>query len=132
MFFRRHSTEGAKQSLGQLGERCAAKFLQKKGLRVIAKNWQCRCGEIDLVCQDDGELVFVEVKTRYDKPGVERYLFENITGHKRHKLRLLAELYLLKHCKQQPRPPVRIDAVGVIICPAKKRALSITHYVAAV
>jgi Uncharacterised protein family UPF0102 len=50
--------------LGRLGEALAASLLEAAGLRVVARNWRCREGEIDLVAAGPGLLVFCEVKTR--------------------------------------------------------------------
>jgi len=52
------------RKLGKLGEEEAEKFLKKKGLKSVGKNFHCRWGEIDLVMKDGKTLVFVEVKTR--------------------------------------------------------------------
>jgi putative endonuclease len=41
-----------------------ASWLEAHGLRVLARNWRCPYGEIDVIAEDAGELVFVEVKTR--------------------------------------------------------------------
>lgn len=49
---------------GTRGERAAEKFLQKKGLRVVARQFNTRWGEIDLIALDGDTVVFVEVKTR--------------------------------------------------------------------
>jgi putative endonuclease len=42
----------------------AARFLRRRGYRIIQRNWRCAAGEIDLVCADGPTLVFVEVKSR--------------------------------------------------------------------
>jgi putative endonuclease len=52
------------RALGAEAEARAAEFLQRKGHRIVARNWCCRGGEIDLVCDDKGTLVFVEVRAR--------------------------------------------------------------------
>ena len=49
---------------GKIAEDQACLFLQKKGLKLVEKNYRCRTGEIDLVMQDKKELVFVEVRYR--------------------------------------------------------------------
>lgn len=49
---------------GLRAERLACTFLQRRGLRLIERNYRCRRGEIDLIMQDDGQLVFVEVRYR--------------------------------------------------------------------
>ena len=51
-------------SAGRQAEDLAARFLEKKKLRIIARNYRCRGGEIDLVCRDGKVLVFVEVRLR--------------------------------------------------------------------
>ncbi|MCA9074437.1 MAG: YraN family protein [Planctomycetaceae bacterium] len=50
--------------LGDRGERVAAKFLKRKGYRILARQSRSRIGEIDLIAQDGEVIVFVEVKTR--------------------------------------------------------------------
>jgi len=50
--------------LGTRGEVLAGKYLRRAGYRLLVKNFRCRCGEIDLVAEEGGNLVFVEVKTR--------------------------------------------------------------------
>ena len=52
------------QTLGQWGEQLAESLLVKSGVRVLVRNYRCDHGEIDLVVDDEGELVAVEVKTR--------------------------------------------------------------------
>jgi putative endonuclease len=54
----------AKDAVGRFGEQVAADHLESAGLRVIARNWRCRDGELDIIARDGSELVFVEVKTR--------------------------------------------------------------------
>jgi putative endonuclease len=53
-----------KDAVGRFGEQVAADHLEAKGLQVLARNWRCRDGELDIVAQDGRTLVFVEVKTR--------------------------------------------------------------------
>ena len=50
--------------LGQWGERQARVHLEAKGYAVVASNFRCRAGEIDIVARQGDEFVFVEVKTR--------------------------------------------------------------------
>jgi putative endonuclease len=94
--------------LGEKGENLAAKFLQKKGYKIIEQNYKTRIGEIDIIAMDGETLVFVEVKTRenlyYGRP------FESVTRHKRRKILNVAMLYL-KRLKAVP--PCRFDIVSV-------------------
>jgi putative endonuclease len=50
--------------VGKLGETLAVKYLAKKGFRLVNKNYHIQGGEIDLIMENDGILLFVEVKTR--------------------------------------------------------------------
>ena len=98
----------AKTKLGRRGEDQAARFLRRLGHKIIARNYLCPIGEIDLVTIDGDTLVFVEVKSKLagDLGG-----FTNITAAKQHKLVELAGTYLQQH---QPRyTETRFDAVEV-------------------
>ena len=95
--------------LGRLGEDLACQRLTDGGLRVVARNWRCRHGEIDLVAAGPGLLVFCEVKTRrghgFGTPG------EAVTRTKRARLRRLAAAYL--DAVEHPPVSVRFDVVTV-------------------
>lgn len=52
--------------LGQDGEHAAMRLLEKSGCRILAANWRYGHLELDIVCQDGDNIVFVEVKTRKD------------------------------------------------------------------
>jgi len=77
--------------LGKKGERLAARYLQKKGYRIIERSYRCAIGEIDIVAKKGGYLVFVEVKTRND----ERFgkPFESVDKRKQAKIIKVADLY---------------------------------------
>lgn len=53
-----------KDAVGRFGEQVAAEHLQSAGLTILARNWRCRAGELDIVARDGRDLIFVEVKTR--------------------------------------------------------------------
>lgn len=55
---------GGNNRLGQWGEQQARRHLERKGYGIVATNFRCRAGEIDIVARQTNELVFVEVKTR--------------------------------------------------------------------
>lgn len=52
------------RELGRLGEEAALRYLQERGYRLIARNFHCPYGELDLIMQQGRQLVFVEVKAR--------------------------------------------------------------------
>ena len=97
------------RALGAVAEARAAEFLQRKGYRVVDRNWTCRGGEIDLVCDDGGTLVFVEVRARADaRHGTP---LETIVDLKRRRLIRAAEIYL--HVKGRADCACRFDVVAV-------------------
>ena len=95
---------------GRAGEELAAAFLAEKGMRVVARNFRCTGGEIDLVCEDNGTLAFVEVKTRSGhlrgEPG------EAVGPAKKVRLVRAASLYLSRH--RAWSRPCRFDLVSVV------------------
>ena len=79
---------------GARAEELCADLLRKAGLRVVARNWRCRHGEIDLVAEEGGTLVFAEVRYRRD----ERFggAAESVTSAKQGRLIAAARLYLMR------------------------------------
>ena len=67
MNFRR--SKAAHLRLGRAGERAAARYLERCGCRILARNARTFGGELDIVALDGGVLLFVEVKTLREKPG---------------------------------------------------------------
>lgn len=53
-----------KKEIGNFGEQAAADYLEKKGMKIIKRNFYCRVGELDIIASDGEYIVFVEVKTR--------------------------------------------------------------------
>ncbi len=53
-----------RQQRGRWGEQRAAEALERAGFRIVARNWRCAEGEVDLVAEREGALYFVEVRTR--------------------------------------------------------------------
>lgn len=88
--------------LGAWGEELAVRYLEEKGYQVVARNWRCRFGELDLVAQTPDFLCFVEVKLR--RSGRWGTGAEHVTWRKQHKLRVTAQLYLQRApTRLQPR-----------------------------
>lgn len=53
-----------KKEFGKFGENIAAKYLEENGYKIIARNFYCKVGEIDIIAKYKNEIIFVEVKTR--------------------------------------------------------------------
>jgi putative endonuclease len=97
-----------KSLLGQAAESRAEAFLKSNGLKLVARNWRCRFGEIDLVMQDGPTLVFVEVRlrSRSDFGGAAA----SVTSSKQKKLLAAARQYL---GALKTLPPCRFDVVAL-------------------
>ena len=81
------SIREGRSSLGRSGEAATLDVYLRRGFRSIARNWRCALGELDLVVERDGLLVFCEVKTRSGASFGGGY--EAVTWTKRRKLRQL-------------------------------------------
>ncbi len=100
--------KGARKKLGRRGEDLALARLEKHGYIVRERNWRCPAGEIDIVAEDGGCLVFVEVRTRRGRAfGTPE---ESVTPTKQAKLVKVARTYLQEHSWEGDW---RIDVVAV-------------------
>ncbi len=100
---------GPRAALGRAGEDAALGVYLGKRFRTVARNWRCALGELDLVVERGGLLVFCEVKTRSGSGFGGGY--EAVTWLKQRKLRQLAELFLEAHGLRPDR--VRFDVASV-------------------
>lgn len=115
----RHEDRGG---LGRRGEDLAAQRLAAKGYKIVARNWRCEVGEVDLVALDGDDLAFVEVRTRRGRAlGTPE---ESITPKKQERLITLAEAYV----QATDWPGYwRIDVVAVEL-DRRGRLLRVDHY----
>jgi len=91
-------------------------------MRVLARDWRCRLGQIDVVARDGDTVVVVEVKARRGLGfGLPQ---EAVDARKQRKLRVLAEAYLAATGRQGD--PVRIDVVGLLV-DARLRVVRCEH-----
>jgi putative endonuclease len=97
--------------IGSRGEEAAADVYRRRGYRVVARNWRCRLGELDLVVERGGVLVFCEVKSR--RQSVFGGGFEAVTWRKRAKLRVVAEAFL-QATGSHPQA-IRFDVASVAV-----------------
>ena len=100
----------SRRETGRLGEEEAVRFLQKKGVSILERNFRDRNGEIDLIAQEDGVLLFIEVKyrrsSRYGEPE------EAVNVEKQRKISRTA-LYYLHHKQEGMQTPMRFDVISV-------------------
>ena len=109
--------------LGAFGEQLAVEHLTGLGLAILARNWRCRYGELDVITADTASrtAVFVEVKTRTGDGfgGVA----QAVTPQKVRRLRRLTSLWLAG--QNAGWAGIRIDVIGVRV--GRCRTPEITH-----
>jgi putative endonuclease len=111
----------ARQRLGRDAEALVADTLERRGMRIVARNARTATvrGEIDLIALDGRALVFIEIKARRpgSRAGPDRPVLA--VGHrKRHKLRSLALAWLRDRDGSVPRhAALRFDVVGLLVDP---------------
>lgn len=101
----------------------AEKFLKMRGYEIIEREWVCDAGEVDFIAEDEGTLVFVEVKTRNmtDKGMPD----EAITEEKRKRFENIAANYLARN--EHEECAIRFDIIGILVT-SEHKAL-IRHHI---
>ncbi len=98
-----------RKKVGKKGEDVAAFFLKKRGYRILDRNFRCYLGELDIIAEKEGQIIFVEVKTRQN---IDFGLPEEFLNYpKRKRLSKLALFYLSTHYLQER--PCRFDVVAI-------------------
>lgn len=98
-----------RRGVARRGESLAALLLRIKGYRIVARNWRCSLGEIDIVAWHGETLVFVEVKARRGRTSGAPE--EAVTAGKQARLVRLAHAYL--QASHRVSPPCRFDVIAI-------------------
>jgi len=99
-----------KIKLGKFGEQIAGQYLIKKGYQILARNYSAREGEIDLICQKDEVIHFIEVKTRTNRKF--GWPEEAVTDEKLEKIIIASE----KYCQDYKiNSEWQIDIISILI-----------------
>ncbi len=112
-----------RQPLGRRGERAAARYLRRRGYKIIARGDRSKCGELDLIAVDGKTIVFVEVKTRDCRESV--HPADAVDAAKQRRLTRLAVGFLKRHGLLEH--PSRFDVVAVT-WPDGARRPAIEHF----
>ncbi len=99
------------KELGNKGETIIAGFLEKKGFKILARNYTTRLGEIDLIAAKDTTVAFIEVKARKTKYFPVSIV---VTPNKQKKIIRTAKLFMLKNNLTQNKL-FRFDVATVVI-----------------
>ena len=96
---------------GEGGEKLAARFLKKRGYKIIRRNYSCNTGEIDIIARDGDCLVFVEVKSRKSDDGIAPELA--VTPQKQRRISMAAVEY--RNRRRLFDVNCRFDVVSIIM-----------------
>jgi putative endonuclease len=97
-----------KKDTGAAGEAIAVKFLARNGYRIVASNWRCRIGEIDIIAYQGRTCVFVEVKSSAKLHSI--YPEDRVRSRKQVKLQQLGQYYVKQN---RVTDPWRFDVIAV-------------------
>jgi len=97
--------------LGAFGEAAAADWLRKKHYEILAMNYRCRLGELDVIAKNRGVIVFAEVKLR--REGGYAPAAEYVTPEKQRRLRIAAESWLCQNALEDAE--CRFDVIEVYL-----------------
>jgi len=117
--------DSLRKEVGRTGEDIAAQFIERKGFKILARNYRKPWGEIDIIAEKGGVVRFVEVKavSRERLPDVSREMDyrpeEMVDSRKLRKLARTAALYMEAH---KDKREFQIDVVGVIMVAATRTA----------
>ncbi|WKN33405.1 YraN family protein [Porifericola rhodea] len=100
------------QHTGDSGEKMAAKFLEKKGFRIVAQNYRYRRAEVDLIALKENLIVFVEVKTR--RSSAFGHPEDFVDEHKAEHILNAADNYVHEHNWQGD---IRFDVISILTHP---------------
>ncbi|HLV79707.1 MAG TPA: YraN family protein [Chthonomonadaceae bacterium] len=113
------ATKDDKKRLGASGETIARRYLESRGWRILAANYRCKQGEIDLVAEEPAAegaaLVFLEVKTRRGR--AHGAPVEAVDARKRQRVRTAALAYLGERAEGGEEPACRFDIVEIFVGP---------------
>ena len=98
-----------KKILGKLGEEVAINYLKNRGYKIITRNFRTRHGEIDVICEKDKSLIFIEVRTKWDLSSILPE--ESITKKKIERYKKLALEYLMNLEKKYK--DIKFEFIGI-------------------
>lgn len=107
---------------GKEGEELARKYLENQGYTILENNWRNRHLEIDIIATKGNEIIFIEVKTRFNKKWGAPW--EAVNAKKRRLIMAAADIYL--RTNRNSREP-RFDILSILLCGGERDVLHIPN-----
>lgn len=105
------ASSGHNLDLGRRGEQAAARFLERRGMEILERNWVCAAGEADIIAYDGEAIHFVEVKTRSNV--AHGFPSEAVTSEKRGRYERIASIYLSR--SKYVDVSVLFDIISIVV-----------------
>ncbi|WP_248926391.1 YraN family protein [Paenibacillus hamazuiensis] len=105
-----NSKSDRRKLLGAEGEKLALEHILQQNYKILAQNWRCRTGELDLIAEHEAVIVFIEVRTRR-KTGTFGFAQESVDFRKQRKVRETAQVFLQQ--RRLADRQIRFDVVTV-------------------
>jgi len=119
--------QSKKQQIGNKGEQEAEDFLIKKGYRILDRNYRVKnIGELDLVSEKNGKIIFVEVKTRSNTHEINFPIQLSINPRKKRILKKMCEIYLMTK-KELTNKQWQVDGIFITFDILKGNQSKIDH-----
>ncbi len=109
--------EGGRREVGKRGEDAAVQYIEKRGYKILERNFSCPLGEMDIIALDKRTICFIEVKTLSGKNYGPPEIAVNV--YKQRKLSQVALAYLNQ--KHLHDIEARFDVIGVTLSPGGER-----------
>lgn len=106
------------KEIGNKAEGFAVEYLKKQGYSILNRNWYFNKKEIDIVCSIDDKIIFVEVKAKKERYGVQPY--EAVTLKKQSFLIEAANAYIFEH---NINSEARFDIISITLCEDNKKKI---------
>jgi putative endonuclease len=100
----------SKKLLGSYGEKLALDYIRKQNYKLLGQNWRCRTGELDLIAEKEGVIVFIEVRTRR-LTGTFGWAQESVDFRKRRQVKETAQVFLQR--RNWFDRQIRFDVIAV-------------------
>lgn len=97
---------------GATAEEAAVQYLVSRGYSILDRNWRCRSGELDIIAENKGILIFIEVRSRSGTL-LQGTPEESVNARKIHQVRSTAQVYL--HMKGYEESKISFDVITVIL-----------------
>jgi putative endonuclease len=118
-------SDDPRHAVGAAGEQLASDHLERRGFRILERNFRTRWGELDIVAYDGSTLVFCEVKARRNARGGVNPL-ESLHARKQARVRKMAGSWLSERPARPRARELRFDAIGITF-DAAGRLLELVH-----